>query len=270
MATFDGSVGSIHYEKWEPENAPTCIVVIVHGYAEYAARYAHLAHRLNADGAAVYGQDHMGHGHSDGERALITDFGEVVADLRVLVDIATKAHPGLPVVMIGHSMGGLLASRFAQTYVDDVAGIGLLGAVIGDWTWAREALALPELPPGSTDFSGMSRDADAVESYATDPLIYRGRYKRPLLEAEMIALDQFQADVDHLTMPVLFCHGDDDPFVDYRTSLAAVESMPSTDKTIRVYEGARHELVNETNRDEVIEEIARFVARVAGSGERSD
>ena len=77
----------------------------------------------------------------------------------------------------------------------------------------------------------------------------------------MIALDQFQADIGELTMPVLFCHGDKDPYVDYRTSLAAVEAMPSTDKTIRVYEGARHELVNETNRDEVIDEIATFCKR---------
>ena len=63
-------------------------------------------------------------------------------------------------------------------------------------------------------------------------------------------------------MPVLFCHGGDDPYVDYRTSLAAVEAMPSADTTIRVYEGARHELVNETNRDEVIDEIVAFVARL--------
>ena len=262
MATFDGVSGSIHYEKWGPDGDPRRIVVVVHGYAEYAARYAQLAARLVAEGAVVYGEDHVGHGHSDGERALITDFGDVLADLRTLVDIARAEHPGLPLVMVGHSMGGLLTSRFAQEHPDTVAGIGLLGAVIGDWTWARDALAAPDLPEASTDFSGMSRDAVTVEQYATDPLIYRGKYKRPLLEAEMRALDAFQAGVDRLTMPVLFCHGDDDPYVDYRTSLAAVESMPSTDKTIRVYDGARHELVNETNRDEVIDEIAAFVRRV--------
>jgi alpha-beta hydrolase superfamily lysophospholipase len=123
----------------------------------------------------------------------------------------------------------------------------------------------PELPQGATEFSGMSRDEATVEAYATDPLIYRGRYKRPLLEAEVVALDRFQADIDRLTMPVLFCHGTEDPFVDYRTSLAAVEAMPSCDKTIRLYEGARHELVNETNRDEVIAEIVGFVDRVTSS-----
>lgn len=263
MPTFAGSTGSVHYERWLPDGEVTRIVIIVHGYAEYAARYAHVAARLNADGAAVYAEDHMGHGHSDGERALITDFGNVVRDLRSLYDIATEAHPDVPVVMVGHSMGGLLTSRFAQTYPGDLTGIGLLGAVIGDWTWARDALAAPELPPASDDFSGMSRDPETVHGYATDPLIYRDAYKRPLLEAEMIALDQFQDDIAALTMPVLFCHGDDDPYVDYRTSLAAVEAMPSADKTIHVYPGARHELVNETNRDEVIAEIADFVDRVS-------
>jgi alpha-beta hydrolase superfamily lysophospholipase len=262
MPTFPGTNGTVHYERWLPAEPPRAIVVLVHGYAEYAARYAHVADRLTADGAAVYAEDHMGHGHSDGERALITDFDEVVDDLRSLVDLATTEHPDVPVVMIGHSMGGLLTARFAQRHPDDLAGIGFLGAVIGDWTWAREALAEPELPPATTDFSGMSRDTGAVHGYATDPLIYRERYKRPLLEAEMVALDRFQDEIDRLTMPVLFCHGDDDPFVDYRTSLAAVEAMPSDDITIRVYAGARHELVNETNRDEVIDEIARFVSRV--------
>ena len=262
MPTFDGTTGSIHYEHWAPHDPARAVVVLVHGYAEYAARYAHVADRLTAHGAAVYAPDHMGHGHSEGERALITDFGDVVADLRRLVDLAVAEYPGVPLVMIGHSMGGLLTSRFAQTYPAEVAGIGLLGAVVGDWNWARTALAAPELPAATTDFSGMSRDGDAVERYATDPLIYRGKYKRPLLEAEMVALDQFREQVDRLTMPVLFCHGDDDPFVDYRTSLAAVESMPSDDVTIRVYEGARHELVNETNRDEVIGELVEFVNRV--------
>lgn len=259
---FAGSEGSIHYERWAPDGPPRSVVVVVHGYAEYAARYRHVAERLTADAAVVYGPDHIGHGRSEGERALLTDFSHVVDDLRTLVDIALAEHPGRPVVMIGHSMGGLLTSRFAQEYPDDVAGIVLLGAVIGDWNWAREALAQPELPPATTDFSGMSRDEATVEAYSTDPLIYRGRYKRSLLEAEMVALDLFGANIGLLTMPVLFCHGTDDPFVDYRASLEAVQSMPSSDKTIRLYEGARHELVNETNRDEVIEEIAAFVARV--------
>ena len=255
----------VHFERWDPIETPEYIVVIVHGYAEYAARYSHVAEALTGTGGIVYGEDHIGHGHSDGERALIVDFEHVVDDLRTLVDIAVAEHPGLPVVMIGHSMGGLLSARFAQRYPDQLAGIVLLGAVIGDWDWARTVLREPELPPGATDFSGMSRDDAVVEAYGADPLIYHGPYKRPLLEAEVVALDRFQADIGVMTMPVLFCHGTDDPFVDYRTSLAAVESMPSDGKTIRLYEGARHELVNEINRNEVIGEIVEFVHRIIRS-----
>ena len=265
MPTFAGSEGEVHFERWAPIGPPERIVVVVHGYAEYAARYRHLAEALTAGGAIVYGEDHIGHGHSDGERALIVDFEHVVDDLRSLVDIAVGEFPGLPVVMVGHSMGGLLCARFAQRHPEQLAGIVLLGAVIGDWVWARDVLREPELPQGATDFSGMSRDEAVVDAYGTDPLIYRGAYKRPLLEAEVLALDRFQADIEFLTMSVLFCHGTEDPFVDYRTSLAAVESMPSNDKTVRLYEGARHELVNETNRDEVIAEIVDFVHRVSRS-----
>jgi alpha-beta hydrolase superfamily lysophospholipase len=263
MPSFAGSEGNVHYEHWAPDGHPARIVVIVHGYAEYAARYTHVAEVLVRDGAVVYAQDHMGHGRSDGERALITDFEHVVDDLRTLLQIALDAHPGLPVVMVGHSMGGLLTARFAQRFPGQLAGVVFLGAVIGDWHWARDALAAPELPEATTDYSGMSRDPEAVRAYVADSLIYKGRYKRPLLEAEVVALDRFREQVDRLTMPVLFCHGTDDVFVDHRTSLAAVESLPSTDVTIRLYEGARHELVNETNRDEVIAEIAAFARRVA-------
>lgn len=263
MPSFTGSRGAIHYERWAPPGPPRRLVIIVHGYAEYGARYAHVAAVLVERGAAVYAEDHLGHGRSDGERALITDFDDVVDDLERLLGIARSEYPGLPVVLVGHSMGGLLAARLAQRRPDQVAGIVFLGAVIGEWHWAREALAAPELPPAETEFSGMSRDPAAVDAYTTDPLIYHGRYQRPLLEAEVVALDEFRADLHRLTMPVLFCHGADDPYVDYRVSLAAVEAMPSPDVTIRLYDGARHELVNETNRDEVIAEIADFAARVA-------
>ena len=262
MPTFAGATGSIHYERWLPAGAAHRIVVVVHGYAEYGARYAHVADVLVADGAAVYAEDHMGHGHSDGERALVTDFELVVHDLSTLVDIARAEHPGRPVVVVGHSMGGLLSARLVQRDPEAFAGIVFLGAVIGDWPWAREVLARPELPPADTEFSGMSRDAEAVAAYTDDPLVYHGPYKRPLLEAEVVALERFQAESDRLTLPVLFCHGTADPYVDHRVSQAAVEAMPSTDKTFRVYEGARHELVNEINRDEVIAEIAAFVQRV--------
>ncbi len=259
---FDGSEGGVFYRVWEPSEAPRRIVLVVHGYAEHSGRYAHVAAALNVDRSAVYAEDHIGHGRSDGDRALICDFENVVSDLHSLAGIAATEHPGLPTALIGHSMGGLLASRYAQRY-PDVAGLVLLGAVIGEWTWARETLSRPDMPNPPADWSGMSRDPETVEQYSTDPLVYRGRYKRPLLEAEMRTLDRFNAALDALTMPVLLLHGSDDPFVDYHTPLRTAASLPTSDLTLRIFPGARHELVNETNRDEVIAEILGFLQRIA-------
>lgn len=263
-AYFPGSEGRVWYRRWDRPGPPQRIVQIVHGYAEHGGRYAHVADALTADGAVVYADDHLGHGRSDGERALITDFSHVVDDLHHLAGIARHNHPGLPHVLVGHSMGGLLAGRFAQRWPRDVAGVAFCGAVIGDWQWAREVLAAPELPFIPFDPEALSRDPAVGAEYADDPLVYHGQYKRGLLEAEVVALDRFQEDLGALTMPVLFLHGTDDPFVPYERSLTAVRDMPTDDVTVHVYEGARHEVLNETNRDEVIGHLVAWVRWVTG------
>lgn len=258
--TFDGSEGEIFYRTWDV--TPRRRVMIVHGYAEHSGRYNHVARRLVAEaGATVYAEDHIGHGRSVGDRALITDFEHVVDDLRTLEAISRTEHPGTPLIVAGHSMGGLLAARFAERHPELVAGLVFLGAVIGDWDWARRALEDPELMATPSDPAGMSRDPETVRQYAEDPLVYHGLYKRPLLEAEVDALDRFNDQIGRLTMPVLFMHGTEDPFVPWQTSLDAVLRMPGEEATIRLFKGARHELVNETNRDEVIDELVRFVDR---------
>lgn len=237
--------------------------MIIHGYAEHGGRYAHVAESFNTDGAVVYADDHIGHGMSDGERALITDFEHVVDDLSTLATIAGTEHPGIPLVLVGHSMGGLLAARFAQRSPELVAGAAFCGAVIGDWQWARDVLRLPELPYIEYDPLAISRDPEIGASYADDPLVYHGQYQRPLLEAEVMALDAYRREVERLVMPVLFLHGTDDPFVPYERSLEAVRDMPTEDLTVHVYEGARHEVLNEVNRDEVIGHLTEWVRRIA-------
>ena len=157
-ATFAGSEGKIFYHRWEPEGPPARVVQIVHGYAEHGGRYAHVAEALNRSGAIVYADDHLGHGRSDGDRALIVDFEHVVDDLASLMDIATTENPGLPHVLVGHSMGGLLAALLAQRVPERVTAVAFCGSVIGDWEWAREVLQQPELPYIPFDPLAISRD----------------------------------------------------------------------------------------------------------------
>lgn len=259
---FQGSEGRICHRRWDPPGDPFSIVLVVHGYAEHGGRYRHVADALNDEDLVVYASDHIGHGRSEGERALITDFDHVVDDLHTLAGLARDDHPDLPMFLVGHSMGGLLSSRFAERWPEEVSGLALCGAVVGDWGWAREVLAEPELPQIPLDPGALSRDPGVGASYASDPLVYHGQYKRGLLEAEVEALDAFERDIDKLTMPVLLLHGTEDPFVPYERSVQAVEDMPTTDTEVHLYEGARHEVLNETNRDEVIVHLTAWIERV--------
>jgi alpha-beta hydrolase superfamily lysophospholipase len=172
------------------------------------------------------------------------------------------AYPGLPLILVGHSMGGFLTPRSAQRWPDEVAGLALCGAVVGDWVWAREVLALPELPHIPFGPGALSRDGEVGAAYGSDPLVYHGQYERELLEAEVVALDAFQRDMARLTMPVLLLHGIEDPFVPYEHLAQAADEMPTTDTEVHLYEGARHEVLNETNRDEVIGHLGAWIERV--------
>lgn len=263
---FEGTEGRIHYQWWEPLSRPQRIVQIVHGYAEHGGRYGHVAAALAANGAAVYADDHIGHGRSDGERALITDFDHVVDDLHYLSVIARGEYPGIPLVLVGHSMGGLLAGLTAERWPDEISGIAFCGSVLGDWEWLRDVLQKTQLPEVPFDPMNLSLDPTVGAAYAVDPLVYHGQYKRGLLAAEAEALDHFQYNIAKLAMPILFMHGTEDPFVPFQRSLEAVEEMPAADKTIHILEGARHEALNETNRDQVIGYLTDWAERVATSG----
>jgi len=128
---FDGSEGSISVRVWEHPGARR-LVVIAHGYGEHIERYDHVASALHARGAAVYGPDHLGHGRSAGERVLIANLEHVVDDLVRVVERAQAAYPGRPVVLLGHSMGGLIATRLAQRAERPrLAGLVLSGPAIG-------------------------------------------------------------------------------------------------------------------------------------------
>src|SRR4051812_8114095 len=125
-----GTRGRIVVHRWAVDE-PRYVALLSHGYGEHARRYDHVAARLNADGAAVYAPDHHGHGLSDGERALAEDLEGAVDDLHLVADRAAADSPGLPTALIGHSMGGLIATRYAQRHGDELAALVLSGPAVG-------------------------------------------------------------------------------------------------------------------------------------------
>ncbi|MGW6907234.1 alpha/beta hydrolase [Streptomyces sp. NPDC054940] len=255
---LDGSRGSIAVREW-PNPRPRYLVLVVHGYGEHVGRYAEVADALVAHGAAVFGPDHLGHGRSAGERVVIEDFADVVADVHAVAELARAAHPGVPVVMIGHSMGGLIAARYTQLHGDTLAALVLSGPVIGDWELPRRLLALDTIPDTPISPAALSRDPEVGAAYATDPLVWHGPMKRPTVEAFTRMLDTVSKEGGIGHVPLLWLHGDGDRLVPLPGSRTGIEELRGEELTERVYAGARHEVFHETNKADVFADLIRFL-----------
>src|SRR5919205_285128 len=153
--------GGVRVRRWPAED-PERLVVLVHGYGEHIGRYEHVAEELAARGADVVGPDHVGHGRSEGEAALVDDFEPIVDDVRAVVQ---DARGDLPVVMVGHSMGGLIAARYAQRHREDLAGLVLSGPAVGLSPVMQQWLAAPDLPSDPIDVAVLSRDPAVGQAY---------------------------------------------------------------------------------------------------------
>jgi alpha-beta hydrolase superfamily lysophospholipase len=258
---FAGRHGAVAARSWtRPE--PRYLAVLVHGYGEHLGRYEHVARTLLGHGAVVCGVDHVGHGGSAGERVLIEDFEDVVADVHTLVVDSRDDHPGLPVVMIGHSMGGMIAARYAQLHGRDLTALVLSGPVLGRWEALEALLGLEEIPDIPIDPSTLSRDPAVGRAYAADPLVWHGPFKRPTI----LAFDRCIAAIDEHgplgALPTLWVHGEDDRLVPLEGTRTGIEAIRGSDLTERIYPGARHEVFNETNSGEVLSDVTAFVDRV--------
>jgi alpha-beta hydrolase superfamily lysophospholipase len=252
------TIGRVRVHRW-PAGDAARLVVLVHGYGEHMGRYEHVAQALVARGSAVVGPDHVGHGLSEGERVLVEDFESVVDDLRAVVQ---ASRDGLPVVMVGHSMGGLIATRYAQRHREDLAGLVLTSPAVGLGPVVEGWLAAPELPSDPIDVAVLSRDPAVGEVYAADPLVYHGGWKRPYLEA-YVAADRAIADGPGFgDLPLLYIHGSDDELPPVALARPVVERLAGPDSELQIVEGARHELFNELGKEQTIETVATFAARV--------
>ncbi|MFC5212725.1 alpha/beta hydrolase [Streptomyces coerulescens] len=258
---LDGRRGSIVVREW-PNPRPGFVALVAHGYGEHVGRYAEVADVLVSRGAAVFGPDHVGHGRSAGERVVIEDFEDVVADLHAVAALARAAHPDVPLVLVGHSMGGLVAARYAQLHGDELTALVLSGPVIGDWELPRRLLAREEIPDTPISPAALSRDPEVGAAYTGDPLVWHGPMKRPTVEAFARMLDTVSRSGAVGSLPLLWLHGDDDRLVPLAGSRVGIEELRGKDVTERVYAGARHEVFHETNKAEVFADLIRFLDSV--------
>ena len=251
-----------YLHRWSAAE-PRSIVLIAHGYGEHAGRYEHVAQRLVDDlDAAVYAPDHRGHGRTDGATGLVEDGEAITQDLHDVADAARSEHPGLPVVLIGHSMGGLIATRYAQRFGDELAALVLSGPVVGANPVFEQLLAMDPIPDVPIDPAVLSRDPAVGEAYAADELVYHGPFQRVTLEQLFAAIGRVAEGPGFGDLPTLWIHGSNDQLVPLDITRPAIEKLRGSNFRERVYEGARHEVFNETNRDEVLDDVVALLRGV--------
>lgn len=256
----------VYWQAWLPESAPKAVIVIAHGGGEHSARYVHVAAHLNAAGYAVYAPDHRGHGRT-GQDANIERLALVVEDLDALVTLAGGRHPGAKVFLLGHSMGGAIAIAYALRHQDRLAGLLLSGPVA-----ALEAASpaarlasriLSVIAPGlgvyAVDPSHVSRDAEVVRAYESDPLVHHGRLPARTVGELTAAVTAFPEQVPRITVPLLVMHGTADAIVPTAASTMVHERAGSADKTLELYDGLYHEILNEPEQDRVLADVTSWL-----------
>jgi acylglycerol lipase len=266
----------IFWRTWTPDAARTAVVVLAHGAGEHSGRYEHVAARLVAAGYAVYALDHRGHGRSEGPRALIERVDLAVADLDQLVVLAGVANPGAPVFLLGHSMGAMIALRYAPVHQDRLSGLILSGALaaLKDVPAPLRLIGrllsavAPRTPLIAIDPAQVSRDPAVVEDYRNDPLVHHG--KLPARTAAEIAdtVGALPSTVGAITVPTLIMYGTADGLCPPAGSVMLGERIGSADRTVRAYDGLFHEILNEPERETVLDDICGWLSARAAAPDR--
>jgi alpha-beta hydrolase superfamily lysophospholipase len=262
---FDGGRGRLFGRRWEGP-APRREVVLVHGYGEHSGRYEHVGRFLAERGARVHAYDHQGHGRSSGPRCHVRRFADFLDDLERVVERARRAGRELPVYVIGHSMGGLVACAWARERRPDVAGLVVSAPALAAPGGPSPAL-LRLLPLASRiaprlaldselDPQGLSRDPAVVEAYLADPLVHL-RMTLSLARELFAAMARTAGGGAELGLPALMLHGADDPICSPDASRRFAEAAP--DCRYRSYPRLRHEIFNEPERDEVLADVQAWI-----------
>lgn len=245
-------------------------VLVVHGFAEHSGRYAHVLQGLSAKGFDAWAPDLRGYGKSDGGRGCVKRFDEYLEDVSTLVAAAAQDRERVPVFILAHSMGGLVATRFCQERPSGVKGLLLSSPFFRvkmpvPFVKRLAANVLSSLLPNlalatNLDRSHLSRDPEVGKAYAADPLIFGTATTRWFTEA-MKAQQRALAEAPSLRLPVLIVHGAADGLADPEGSRTFFERLGATDKTLRLWPELRHEILNEPEKLEVLGLYADWIEK---------
>lgn len=276
MDKSTGKLGSgLFYRSWLAADQPSAVVLISHGLGEHSGRYEHVAAAFTAAGFHVFALDHLGHGQSPGKRAFVSRFSELtdgVAELRAHI---AHEHPSMPVYLVGHSLGGLIAASTVLSAAQDYAGLLMTGPALGVPTpppaWQVLLLRVfsavaPGLKALELDANAICRDPAVVEDYVADPLVHHENIPARMVVSLFDEGARVMASAKDISMPVLLLHGAEDQLTSASASTEFVDMLASSDKQCTIYDGMYHELFNEPEQEEILNACCEWItARVTTS-----
>lgn len=252
------------YQYWLPEGDPKAVLLLVHGLAEHSGRYTNLVNHLILAGYAVYSLDHLGHGKSEGTRVYVDRFEDFTVTIKTYYDMVREWQPELPIFLVGHSMGGLIAAEYLLENQDDFRGAIISGPmiIIPDHLTKAEvtlskmfSVVLPKVGMVGIDPAGISRDPGVIEAYINDPLVYRGKTTARLGSELLVAMNRVTERAGEITLPILIIQGSEDKLVNPTDAQLLHDTVSSEDKTLKMYEGFYHEVYNEPDYARVLNDV---------------
>ena len=250
-----------------PVEHPRGVVLLAHGLFEHAGRYGHVAARLNAAGLAVVALDHWGHGRSDGTPGFVPAFSVYRDGMDALLAHVRAEYPHHPLLLLGHSMGGLIAVHHLFQHQHSYAAAAVSGPAIlpaappSRFTiWISRILSrlFPRLGVLALDAGAVSRDPAVVAAYRADPMVYGGKIGARLAEAMFDAMGQAVASAPRLTLPLLVQHGDADALAVPAGGQYLHDHAGSADKQLILYPGLFHEIFNEPEQAAVLGDLVAW------------
>jgi acylglycerol lipase len=261
---------NLYGQAWLPDGPSRAVIVISHGLGEHGGRYAELASRLVDEGFAVYALDHRGHGRSGGPRANIERFDYVISDLGVFLGRAQRQHPGLPVILLGHSMGGAIALGCALKYENALRALVLSAPAlaVADEPSMFKRLTVRALSALRPDAGVMkipartiSRDPDVVRAYESDPMVFHGAIPARTVGELLDAMRSLGQRAHELRLPTLIQHGSADELVPLAACRPVYQQLGlERRRTLRIYNGLYHEIYNEPEKERVIGDLVSWLA----------
>jgi len=266
-ATYKGVGGvAIFTRSWRPPGKPRGTVVIAHGFNAHSGHYVWVAEQFLAAGLSVHALDHRGRGKSEGERFYVEKFSDYVDDLAAFIGLVKSQEPALPVFLLGHSAGGVIACLYVLDHQSELAGF-ICESFAFQVPAPDVALAIlkglshvaPHAHVLKLKNEDFSRDPKVVQAMNADPLI-AGESQPAETIAEMVRADErLKSEFARITLPLLILHGTQDKAAKASGSRFFHETAGAKDKTLKLYDGAFHDLLSDLGKEVVMADIVAWI-----------